>query len=278
MDWIEGINYVTFMKAGDLRSALEYIETLLGQLNVLHRLGIYHHDIKPSNYIYNPKSKKGTLIDFGTMLVVKAIINQDEKFYIDNLKDSSVLTQEQHLIIQRLIRNQMQIAHHLTGFSNIGTMAYSSIEKITPQIVNYEPNSIYFNHAADIWSVGCILVELCLGITPLFSMCSLNGKCPKGNRIEVKDQTVSSLLKLGSILGRQLVEEEITSMSYYTLHLPETIDEEGIDISKFSFWHNLDRSAAYLEKLLAVMLSPNPRNRLSAVDIVSCIQDLLAQV
>lgn len=71
MDWVEGTHFVTFMKKKDLKSSLEYVQNLLSQLSILHNLGIYHHDIKPSNFIYDPDCKRGTLIDFGTMLVVR---------------------------------------------------------------------------------------------------------------------------------------------------------------------------------------------------------------
>lgn len=170
------------------------------------------------------------------------------------------------------------IAHHLTGFSNIGTLAYSSIEKVSPHLVDYQTNLVYFSHSADIWSAGCILAELCFRITPIFSMCSLTGKCNDGNRVELKDQTVSTLIKLAWLLGRQFVEEEINSMNYYKLTLPKVIDEEGIDFMLFSAWSKLGKSAIYIEKLLSVMLNPNPNNRLTADDLVGCLQDLLSQI
>lgn len=40
------------------------IELLIGLKN-LKDLGIYHRDIKPGNFLYNPETKKGMIIDFG---------------------------------------------------------------------------------------------------------------------------------------------------------------------------------------------------------------------
>jgi cell division control protein 7 len=40
------------------------LELLIGLRN-LKELGIYHRDIKPGNFLYNPDTKRGMIIDFG---------------------------------------------------------------------------------------------------------------------------------------------------------------------------------------------------------------------
>jgi cell division control protein 7 len=40
------------------------MELLIGLRN-LKELGIYHRDIKPGNFLYNPDTKRGMIIDFG---------------------------------------------------------------------------------------------------------------------------------------------------------------------------------------------------------------------
>lgn len=42
-----------------------YIYELLLGLKELKSLGIYHRDIKPGNFLYNPETKRGMIIDFG---------------------------------------------------------------------------------------------------------------------------------------------------------------------------------------------------------------------
>jgi len=39
-------------------------ELLLG-LKSLKEIGVYHRDIKPGNFLYNPTLKKGLIVDFG---------------------------------------------------------------------------------------------------------------------------------------------------------------------------------------------------------------------
>ena len=42
---------------------------LLG-VRTLKSLGIYHRDVKPGNFLYNKKIKKGILIDYGLSEIV----------------------------------------------------------------------------------------------------------------------------------------------------------------------------------------------------------------
>ena len=42
-----------------------YIHQLLLALQSLKRLGIHHRDIKPNNFLYNPTTRQGIIIDFG---------------------------------------------------------------------------------------------------------------------------------------------------------------------------------------------------------------------
>ena len=42
-----------------------YLYEMLKALNNLKKLGIYHRDVKPGNFLYNPETHMGMLIDFG---------------------------------------------------------------------------------------------------------------------------------------------------------------------------------------------------------------------
>ena len=42
-----------------------YLYELLKGLKNLKDLGIYHRDIKPGNFLYNPTNRTGMIIDFG---------------------------------------------------------------------------------------------------------------------------------------------------------------------------------------------------------------------
>jgi len=42
-----------------------YLYELLKAIKELKELGIYHRDVKPGNFLYNPDTREGNLIDFG---------------------------------------------------------------------------------------------------------------------------------------------------------------------------------------------------------------------
>ncbi|KAI5293660.1 hypothetical protein KEM52_005342, partial [Ascosphaera acerosa] len=53
--------YRTFL-VDDMRY---YFRSLFEGLRAVHKAGIIHRDIKPTNFLYNPELKKGVLVDFG---------------------------------------------------------------------------------------------------------------------------------------------------------------------------------------------------------------------
>lgn len=42
-----------------------YLYELLKGIKALKDIGIFHRDVKPGNFLYNPETKEGCLIDFG---------------------------------------------------------------------------------------------------------------------------------------------------------------------------------------------------------------------
>ena len=70
MEYIEGENLSDYINNNPLteQDAVLIIRQLCKALGFLHKYGILHLDVKPSNIIYNPKTKKATLIDYSTSL------------------------------------------------------------------------------------------------------------------------------------------------------------------------------------------------------------------
>ena len=54
---------------------------MLKELNILHRIGMIHSDIKPENIMINPKTLKVRIIDFGCAIIIDKE-NKDKKYQI----------------------------------------------------------------------------------------------------------------------------------------------------------------------------------------------------
>lgn len=54
-----------------------YLYELLKGIKALKDIGIYHRDVKPGNFLYNPDTREGSLIDFGLSELVISINKYD---------------------------------------------------------------------------------------------------------------------------------------------------------------------------------------------------------
>lgn len=57
--------FQTFYKDMTLSDTRSYISQLLIGLQSVHQSGIMHRDVKPGNFLYSTKTKRGYLADFG---------------------------------------------------------------------------------------------------------------------------------------------------------------------------------------------------------------------
>lgn len=58
-----------------------YLYELLKALKVLKDIGIFHRDVKPGNFLYNPTTREGHLIDFGLSELVKLYFKNKNFIY-----------------------------------------------------------------------------------------------------------------------------------------------------------------------------------------------------
>ena len=56
---------MTYLTKLTLEEIKYYMKTLLTAVKKLSELGVMHRDIKPTNFLYDPSTRTGLLIDFG---------------------------------------------------------------------------------------------------------------------------------------------------------------------------------------------------------------------
>lgn len=71
MEWAHTtVPFGDILEYGSLERVLAYMVSLCKAVETLHHHGIIHHDIKPSNFVFDPVKNHGVLLDFGTMMMV----------------------------------------------------------------------------------------------------------------------------------------------------------------------------------------------------------------
>ena len=107
-----------------------YFKQMLLAVNTIHDFRIVHGDLKPANFLMVQGELK--LIDFG--------------------------------IAKQIKTNETT---HIARDSQIGTLNYISPEALLPAPDNNNNNDCYkLGRPADVWSMGCILHQMCFGFTP----------------------------------------------------------------------------------------------------------------
>lgn len=104
-------------------------QQMLNAVHAIHEERIIHGDLKPANFLFVKGALK--LIDFG---IAKAIQSDDTT--------------------------------NIYRESQIGTLNYMSPESILDTGTNETGSRMKCGRASDIWSLGCILYQMCYGKTP----------------------------------------------------------------------------------------------------------------
>ncbi|KAL1962795.1 hypothetical protein VTN77DRAFT_9164 [Rasamsonia byssochlamydoides] len=236
------IQYRTFMVA-DMR---HYFRSLFTALASVHKHGILHRDIKPTNFLYNPERREGVLVDFG-------LAERQGSDYTG----PCLCTYPPHIRRQKLLGSYYSShgATPSTGYpkndsrpsrraNRAGTRGFRAPEvlfKCTSQTTKI-----------DMWSAGVILLTLLGRRFPFFNSAD----------------DVEALIEMASIFGtRRMKAAAAMHGQIFETNIP-TIGEKGYGWEKLVIWsscvQDLTESEKQATRLLAGLMELDPTKRLSA--------------
>jgi len=133
----------------------------------LSKFGVIHWDIKPSNILWDPRSKKGVLIDFG--------LSEIET----DLEGKPVILADNDLVKKI---TELQKKMNIKNWT--GTKGY-----MPPETIFGSPKQ---GSAVDIWAIGVIMLSFLMKRHPIISL---------NNTTKIKNFTIANLVPLALIFG-----------------------------------------------------------------------------
>ena len=211
----------------------KYMYGLLNALDCLHKHNIIHRDIKPGNYLFDPQTGQGHLIDFGLseeyrpLRVPKSNLLDDGE--IDDGNNSLLEHPEDYKGLPRMLANRA------------GTRGFRA-----PEVLMSSPDQ---TPKIDIWSAGIILLSFLSQRYPFF-------KSP---------DDLTSLYEISLIVGTQSLREAGLEISR-KLRFPEEYEKPSLRdlIEKLNpFFNEININDSVFD-LLEKMMNPKVSERITA--------------
>ncbi|CAD8108892.1 unnamed protein product [Paramecium sonneborni] len=242
--------FITFFATFDMMEIRRYLYELLKALNVLKQNGIYHRDVKPGNFLYNPKTGKGILIDYGLSEIDRSFVAKliEKEKELSKKQPQSDEVQE----IRRKINlyNEIQKTIDQIGNNKIGTESFMPLESI----LHYYDQS----YEVDMWAVGVIFLQFLTKKYNLFSNVRMINKPVVTKNFFY----VNFILELASLFGSEQVKQ-ICEQFEYDLKLPSVVATKPVQWKSII---NIDGFDSDAEDLLSRLLCLNPKQRIKVED------------
>ncbi|KIW61206.1 hypothetical protein PV05_01360 [Exophiala xenobiotica] len=230
-----------------------YFRSLFNALWHVHKAGILHRDIKPTNFLYDHSKRQGVLVDFGlaerqgtdwqACLCTEQKEKRKEKFL--NSFAVQVLQTQPDLQSNGFPKNDSRPSRRANRAGTRGFRAPEVLLKCTSQTTKI-----------DIWSAGVILLTLLARRFPFFNSAD----------------DVDAMIEMASIFGRKKMQGVAAMHGQLFETNIETIGERGFTLEKIVLWASCrekehdqlrageDQAVAFLQGLLEL----DPTKRWSA--------------
>jgi cell division control protein 7 len=230
LDYFKYKPFISFFSTFDLQDIKQYLFELLNSIKIMKNLGIYHRDIKPGNFLYNPKEKKGILIDFGLSELDQEFFQKFQRQEKDNTAASAKI---------ELYKNIFKCSK-IVGTNKIGTESFMPLESI----MRYKTQS----YAVDIWPVGVIFLQFALRKYNIFNNVRMMNK-PQ----DVKNYYhITFIMELADIYGTEQVTKLCDKFGY-RVQFPKDLPSAPKNLKEFITIQGFDDNANdLLNKLLCL--------------------------
>ena len=238
--------YYRHMKVADMAI---YLRSLFEALAAVHRANILHRDIKPTNFLYDPATGRGVLVDFG----LAEREGSDSKPCLCHEVESVRKARIRAAYVPNAAHNgypksDTRPARRANRAGTRGFRAPEVLFKCTEQTTKI-----------DIWSVGVVLLTLLSRRFPFFNSAD----------------DVEAMIEIATIFGsrRMKVAGQLHGCMFETT-IP-TVGREGFSLEKIILWSNcridngktlkpLSDEEKLAVKFLGRCLDLDPSSRISA--------------
>ncbi|KAK2757857.1 hypothetical protein FQN54_004263 [Arachnomyces sp. PD_36] len=229
-------------RVSDIR---DYFRSLLTALSAVHKEGIIHRDIKPTNFLYDPDRREGVLVDFG-------LAEREGYEYCGHCacEDSPSVRRTRVLSHPQATSNTLSTGYPKNDSrpsrraNRAGTRGFRAPEvlfKCTAQTTKI-----------DMWSAGVILLTILGRRFPFFN----------------SSDDVDAMIEMASVFGiRRMKAAALLHGQIFETSLP-SIGEKGYGWEKLVHWSSceaeLTDSIRQATQFLSGLMELDPAKRLSA--------------
>ena len=229
-----------------------YFHSLLSALQAVHRAGIIHRDIKPTNFLYDHTKRHGVLVDFGLAekqgtdwqpclcLETRSV---QKRRYVSSLAFTTLHNSNTGQSTG-YPKNDQRPSRRANRAGTRGFRAPEVLLKCTAQSTKI-----------DIWSTGVILLTLLARRFPFFN----------------STDDVDAMIELSSLIGKRKMKQAAAMHGLIFESNIETISEHGFSFEKVIIWaavrgeeEPLSSAERQAIALLEGLLEVDPQKRWSA--------------